>query len=589
MKKNSGKSTSFKKLRRQAEERLRDKAADVSGKYLDDVQKLIHELEVQQIELEVQYEELRSTQINLVESRDNYQMLYDFAPVGYFTLDEKTLMRRVNLRGADLLGLPRRKLINRKFSDFISAEFQDEFYFHCKRIFESGTQQTCELKLIKRDGTLFDARMDSIAVLDKAAATGQFRTAVVDITERVQAKEVLQESEEKYRLMFNKMVSGSALFEVILNKRGQPADYRYLEVNPAFEHNTGIKKSRVIGKTLLEVFPETERHWLQGFEKVALTGHPIEIENYHRGLDKYFHVSEFRPKEGQVAVTFIDITDQKRIAKALQKAHDELEKRVEERTAELANFNASLTREIAERRRLSYRFLNSQEDERRRIALELHDELGQDLSVLKLMLDSLKRQFSERQSALNDHIESISATLSNTIKKVRGISRELIPSVLVDLGLAPALRCLIQTLAEHSNIQISSKIILSEDLFSTEQQIAIYRIFQEIFTNIRKHSQAAHVSINIGRDDSKVFFRVEDNGIGFDMERIKSISTAERGLGLAAMEERAKMLDGDFEIFSLMGMGTRIAFEIPIAGPPRQAVLNDGDETTEPLSDYLGR
>ncbi|MCW8805905.1 MAG: PAS domain-containing sensor histidine kinase, partial [Ignavibacteriaceae bacterium] len=410
-------------------------------------------------------------------------------------------------------------------------------------------------------------RLDSIAVKDKTAGRIQFRTAVTDISERAQAKEVLQESEEKFRLMFNQMVSASALFEVISDKRGSVEDYRYIEVNPAFEHNTGQKKHQVIGKTLLEAFPETEPYWLQALEKVALSGNPIEIENYHQGLDKYFHVSGFRPKEGQVAITFIDISDHIRIEKALQKAHDTLEKRVEERTAELAKSNLSLTREIAERRRLSFKFLNAQEDERRRIALELHDELGQDLSVLNLQLDSLKRQLPASQMALIDHIKSISTLLRGIIEKVRGISRKLIPSVLVDLGIAPALRWLIQSLAEHSNIEIYSKILIAKDLFPTEHQIVIYRILQEIVTNIRKHAQATQVSIDIRREDSKVIFKVEDNGIGFDMERIKSKSADERGLGLAAMEERVKMLDGNIEIFSRVGTGTRIAFEIPISNP----------------------
>ena len=192
MKNNIGKSTGFKKLRRQAEERLREKGGDVSAKALDDAQQLIHELEVHQIELEMQNEELRNTQEKLVESRDQYHELYDFAPVGYFTLDEKALIRQVNLTGADLLGLQRSKLINAKFSRFISPDFQDDFYFHCKRIFESGTRQTRDLKLVKQDGTLFDARLDSIAVKDKAAGSSQLRTAVADITDRMRIEKALQ-------------------------------------------------------------------------------------------------------------------------------------------------------------------------------------------------------------------------------------------------------------------------------------------------------------------------------------------------------------------------------------------------------------
>ena len=350
MKEKKNKSQSFGRLREQAEERLRDKVNDVSGMTLSDVQKLIHELEVHQIELEMQNEELRRVQVELAESRDIYHELYDFAPVGYFTLDKKALIKQVNLTGADLLGLPRSKLIDTKFSRFISPDFQDEFYFHCQRIYESGTKQTCDLKLVKKDGTHIDARFDSLLDPAKAAASGQFRTAVTDISERVQAKKVLQDSEKKLRLMFNQMVSASALTEVIFDKSGKPHDYRYIEVNPAFERITAKKRNQVIGKTLLEVFPETERHWLQMFEKVAVSGHPVEIENYHRGLHKYFSVSGFKPQAGQVAFTFIDITDRIRFEDKLQKAHDELEKRVEKRTAELKDVNTQLKNEIGIRK-----------------------------------------------------------------------------------------------------------------------------------------------------------------------------------------------------------------------------------------------
>ncbi len=308
---------------------------------------LIHELQVHQIELGMQNEELRNTQMKLIESRDQYHELYDFAPLGYFTLDKKALIWRVNLTGADLLGFPKSKLINTKFSRFISPEFQDDFYFHCKRLFESGTKQTCHLKLVKPDGTLFDTRLDSIAVKDDAAAYRLFRTAVTDITESVQAEEVLQGSEEQFRLLFNQMVSASALFEVIFDKEGKPDDYRYLEINPAFEHITGKKRKQVIEKTLLEVFPETESYWLQSFEKVASTGNPIEIENYHHGLERYFLVSGFRPKVGQLALTFMDITERFRFEQALQEAHDDLEKQVAARTLDLKDVNKELEMKAA--------------------------------------------------------------------------------------------------------------------------------------------------------------------------------------------------------------------------------------------------
>ena len=118
MKINKGKAN-FQKLRRLAEKRLRDRDAELAYMPSKDINELIHELEVYQIELEMQNEELRRAQMKLIESQNQFHELYEIAPLGYFTLDEKALIRQVNLTGADLLGLPRSKLINTKFSRFI--------------------------------------------------------------------------------------------------------------------------------------------------------------------------------------------------------------------------------------------------------------------------------------------------------------------------------------------------------------------------------------------------------------------------------------------------------------------------------------
>ena len=196
MKINKGNHRNFQKLRRLAEKRLLARDVELANMSSKDINELIHELEVHQIELEMQNEELRNTQMKLIESRDQYHELYDFAPLGYFTLDEKALIWRVNLTGADILGFPKSKLINTKFSRFVSPGFQDDFYIHCRRIFENGNKQMSVLKLVKPDGTLFDARLDSIAVKDEASACKLFRTAVSDISELLQAKEVLQEAHD---------------------------------------------------------------------------------------------------------------------------------------------------------------------------------------------------------------------------------------------------------------------------------------------------------------------------------------------------------------------------------------------------------
>jgi PAS domain S-box-containing protein len=555
-------------LRQRAEEYLETHLDSIQKFPSDDVHHLIQELNVHQIELEMQNDELRRAQLEIEASRNRYSYLYDFAPIAYFTFNSKGQILEVNLTGAGMLGVERTRLINTHLSLYVAKEHQEVFRLHRRETFRTGIRQECELRLKKRDGTQIYAHMESSAVLDAEGRISQMLTTLIDITGRKEAEAALRQSETKFRMLFSEMISGCALGEIIFDHSGQTCDFLIRDLNPALERIAGLDKNQVLNKRLLEVLPTAEPYWIEKLGELALTGNPVHFESYHGQLDKYLATAAFRIAAKEIAVTFTDVTDRKHFEIALQKTNDELEKLVDERTAELAKSNASLTQEIAERRRLAYRFLNAQEDERRRIAFELHDELGQDLSLLKLQFDSLNRQLANRKIALKDPIKDLSAILGKTMEKVRRISHELIPPVLLDLGLAAALRWQIQLLKKHSNIAVSSKIRFSADLIPPEQQIVIYRIFQEIFTNIRKHARADHVTISIASKDRRVFFDIEDDGIGCDIERVNSISSAERGLGLAAMEERVKMLDGKFEIFSCIGKGTKIAFEIPITNAP---------------------
>ena len=179
-------------LRRRAEEKLKEasgRSEELSGMSPEKMADLIHELEVHQIELRMQNDELRRIQGELEKTRDRYSHLYDFAPVGYFTLSEKGIIEAANLTLASMLGIERNALIGKPLSRFIRRDDQDIFYALRQRFLETEKPQSCELRLVKKDGHEFYARMECMAIKNRGDDLRQIRAAVSDITERKQAEE----------------------------------------------------------------------------------------------------------------------------------------------------------------------------------------------------------------------------------------------------------------------------------------------------------------------------------------------------------------------------------------------------------------
>ena len=194
MKKNSRTLTSSGQLRRLAEKRLLDRDVDLSDRPIEDINELIHELEVHQVELEMQNEELRQAQMGLEAARDKYTDLYDFAPVGYFSMSDKGLILGSNLTGATMLGMEKGNLTGRRFSQFITTDDQDVFYLHRQKLFEAKTKYVCELKMKRKDGTEFYAQLESCPVVGEAGNCSTLRSSLSDVTERKQVELALIES-----------------------------------------------------------------------------------------------------------------------------------------------------------------------------------------------------------------------------------------------------------------------------------------------------------------------------------------------------------------------------------------------------------
>ena len=167
-----------------------------------DVRKLVHELQVHQAELEIQNEELRRVQLELEDSRDRFARLYDFAPVGYLTLDAEGVIHEANLTATRLLGLDRRALLKKKLSRFVAAESQNNFYLHRQQVFANAGRQSCDLQMRRPDGAAFSGRLESIVETAGPGQPPQCLVALSDATGRLRAEAALRQSEANYRLLF---------------------------------------------------------------------------------------------------------------------------------------------------------------------------------------------------------------------------------------------------------------------------------------------------------------------------------------------------------------------------------------------------
>ena len=182
------------KLRERAEEKLKDNPEVFPSLSMEEKDRLFHELQVHQIELEMQNEELRRAQLALEAARNEYSDLYDFAPVGYFTVSEKGMIAAVNLTGASMLGVERQRLIGKPFSHFVHQEDQDLYYFHKKALLEEMSQKSCELRLMGKEGCTFYAHLECAPVEPGGGRAPHIRVAVSDITEQEELKNQLRQA-----------------------------------------------------------------------------------------------------------------------------------------------------------------------------------------------------------------------------------------------------------------------------------------------------------------------------------------------------------------------------------------------------------
>jgi PAS domain S-box-containing protein len=294
------------KLREKAEARLQSKTPGVQDLSHDEISVLVHELQVHQIELEMQNDELRRGQISLEEANRKYSDFYDFAPVGFLTLDESGLIREVNLTAASQLGLARRHLVDKPFRFFIDLGDRNSFRLYLKRVFQEVEPQHVEINYNGPMEGVF-ARLDSVAVTDVSGAR-VCRTSITDISDLKQAEEKLQASER----LFASFVGHLPSVVVIRDLEG-----RCLFANAAWEQAFQKSRKEWLGKTSEELWPpevaakfrEQDRVVIESGEALQSLGSLRHSDGLHQWISHRFPIVDQDGHTVMIGVNAIDVTE----------------------------------------------------------------------------------------------------------------------------------------------------------------------------------------------------------------------------------------------------------------------------------------
>lgn len=276
-----------------------------------------------------------------------------------------------------------------------------------------------------------------------------------------------------------------------------------------------------------------------------------------------------------------EVEVRKQVQTALHEAHNRLEIEVENRTAELTETNLQLTREIEERRQaevelknyhrklrlLSSQLLLAEERERRRIASELHDRIGQTLTISMIQIDALRELLTA--SEVGDRLESIGSLIDQIIQDTRQLTFELSPPVLYELGLEPALEWLVEQFQDQHGLVISFKDDSQPKPTSDSNRVLLFQACRELLFNIVKHANANRVVVSIKRSAANVEIVIADDGRGFDTHRVGFDNTKHGGFGLFSIRERLHHIGGCMNITSDPGKGTRICLLTPLKSTRR--------------------
>ncbi|KAF7962708.1 histidine kinase [Cupriavidus sp. UYMU48A] len=448
-----------------------------------------------------------------------------------------------------LFGWPADQAIGRSLMDFIPERFRAAHEAHVRRFGITGVSdrqmgRQRPLYALRRDGTEFPIE----ASISQTAHRGSklFTVMLRDITERVRAEDAMRASLQRIRESEARLagIIRSSMEAIVT----VDSDQHVILFNPMAETLFGWPADQAIGRPLGNFIPERFRAAHEAHvRRFGVTG----VSDRQMGQQRALYAlrrdgSEF-PIEASISqiadggvclytVMLRDITERVRAEQALRRSREELQQ-------------------------LSDSILATREEEKRRIARELHDDLGQRLSALKMDMTMLAADVSEGRDArgILENITAMNDVIDDTVASVRRIASDLRPALLDELGMLTAIEWLANDFSNRYGLPVS---VDGVDADVPEQTaIAMFRIVQEALSNVVRHADATTVDVSLAQTDGQIELRVEDNGVGWDKK--PSGSGPRKSLGLLGIRERARLLGGAATVDSEPGKGFRLTVQIP--------------------------
>ena len=575
---------------RRAEEMVEAPTAPVEGHKIKD---LLNELALQKSELLKLHHENESCRNYFESLYQKYFTFFDFAPIGFLTLDRDGYIREINLAAATALGLPRGALAGRRITGFIHPEDQGVFYYQKLLCMEKPEGSTFELKIRSGQGAFFDARLQMLVLPESCWPASVFILSLRNISDRqhladsllltrrwlettlrVTDPDVLQRDcveQLKDYLQCDAVgicqTSGSGMpptwvqegFDQAFLQSFSPLPYKdrpgttdpamgpgadagqNLFFTPEGSFYTNTASRRQAGERVRGPAEAVATCRSQGFESAAFI--PVRA-----GVSKCMVIAAADRSQYRFPLRMVETIElvAQRLGLALQRL-----KLRQDLQASLDAFKA-----------LSGHILTVQEEEQRRIAMELHDGCGQDLILLKLRLQGMRGLVPAGGAELPAVLGTLIADCDKVIRNLREICYELQPADIRAMGLAGAMRQLAQDFSAASGLVVEARVDPLDRVTDPRVQTGLFRVLQEALSNVRKHSRATWVHLDVHRRREGLEICIEDNGTGFEVRSGRTRGNGRQGMGLPAMELRCQMVGAALSIDSQAGKGTRILIRL---------------------------